>query len=278
MRRGALMRSYRALFRQQMIAGVQFRAAFWSRLLTNIFWGYVRSVILYAFYVHGAGGAAPEGAALSLPQAVGMVWLSQAAGNLLPGWGMDFAVWNGISRGDVAYELARPLDIYAHWYARALAMRVAPFALAIVPVAGVALLVPGGLGLMPPVSPAGLLACLCALTGGLLVSCATICLSYALLMDVRFGPAPANIVLTVSQILSGLYLPLSLWPDWMQGFLTWQPFAGMMDLPLRFYVGAADPALLPQTMAAQLVWAALLIPLGRAWINRNLRKLALQGG
>lgn len=264
---------YWALLRQQLIAGLQFRAGLWAKLTTNIFWGYVRAVIIWAFYKYGSGSAS-----ISLQQAVGIIWLQQIALNLVSGFGMDFTVWEKIRSGNVGYELLRPLDVYAHWYANAVAVKLAPFLTAIVPVAAVALLVPGELGLMPPVSFMHLIACLFTLMTGLVLSCGTICLSYAMLMDVRVGEAPSNMMMTLIQIMAGAYLPLSLWPQWMQGFLYWQPFAGVLDLPLRFYVGAAPVSDVLRVVLIQAGWATLIIWAGRRWIGRNLKKLTMQGG
>ena len=267
------MRAYWALFRQQMIAGLQFRAGFWSRLLTNIFWGFARSAIIAAFYRYGSGEAA-----LSLSQAVAMVWIQQIALNLMPGFGMDMSVWNKISRGDVAYDLARPLDIYNHWYVSAAAVKLAPFLLAIVPVSLAALMAPGDLALRISASPAQFFAGILTLMSGLGVSCAVILISYAALMDVNVGYAPANVIMIVSQILAGSILPLQLWPDFMQSFLLYQPFSSMLDLPLRFMTGSASLNQLPRVLLLQAVWGAALWQAGRAWIRRNLKKMILQGG
>ncbi|HML46234.1 MAG TPA: hypothetical protein PKE04_05735, partial [Clostridia bacterium] len=261
------------LLRQQMISGLQYRSGFWARVVTNLFWGYVRAAILWVFYRWGSGQTD-----VTMAQAIGMVWLQQTAGNLLPGWGMDFSVWDKISSGEVGYELARPLDVYGHWYANAVAVKLAPFLMSALPVVFVAMLVPGDLGLMAPASLPHLLACLLALGTGLLLSCTAICLSYAMHMDVRVGAAPANFFMVFVQILAGGFLPLQLWPASVQRILFLQPFAGILDLPLRFFVGAASLSDLGGILILQLSWTLLLGFLGRRWILTNLRKLVLQGG
>ena len=265
--------AYFALFRHQFRAELQFRAAFWSKMATNIFWGYIKTLILAVYYTHGVGGAQ-----IGLAQAIGMAWLGQIAINLLPGFGMDFAVYNKVRSGDVGCELLRPLDIYGHWYASAMAVKLTPFLSAVIPVTVAALLMPGELRLMPPVSPVHLTACLISLMSGLILSCALICLSYAMCMDTRAGDGIARLFMAVVQVFAGMILPLQLWPDWAQGFLHWQPFAGTLDLPLRFYIGSAQISELGGVLISQLLWAVGMIALGRAWIARNLRKLVIQGG
>ena len=268
------LRPYFSILRKNLTGRMQYRAATWSQLLTNAFWGCARSAIIVAFYRHGSGGSA-----LTMQQAVTMIWLQQIAMNLLPGMGgLDHAVWQKIVRGDVGYELLRPMDVYAHWYAGAAAGKLAPFLLAVIPMTLAGMLVPGEIGMGLPASPMHFLACLLTLATGLVISCAVICISYAMLMNVSAGTGPANIFMYATQILAGSVLPLQLWPERVQALMRYQPFSGMMDLPLRFFVGSEPLSALPGVLATQLVWAAVLILIGRLWIRRNLNRLTIQGG
>lgn len=267
------MKAYIALFRQQFLSRLQYRAAFWSQVVTSIFWAYVHTAIIAMFYRFGSGTAS-----LTLRQAIAFIWLKEIAFTLLPGIGMNMDVWGHICKGEVAYDLVRPLDLYGHWYFSELSARIAPFITAFAPLLLAALITPGELGLRLTTAPLSFLAGLFTLTTGVLFSCAVTCLSYAMCMDVRVGHAPANMFLLVAQVLAGSILPLQLWPDSMQRFLAMQPFAGLMDLPLRFMVGSAALSELPRVLMTQAVWGALIVLLGRFWIGRNLKRLIVQGG
>lgn len=268
------LRPYFSILRKNLTGQLQYRTGTWTKLFINAFWGCARSAIIAAFYRYGSGESA-----LTLQQAVTMVWLQQIALNLLPGFGgMDQAVWSKIVRGDVGYELLRPMDVYAHWYASAAASKIAPFLLSAAPITLAGLLVPGEIGMGLPASPAHLAACLLTLATGLTISCAVIMFSYALLMNVNAGTGPANILMYTAQILAGSVLPLQLWPESVQSLMRSLPFAGMMDLPLRFFVGSEPLANLPGVIFMQLFWAAALIALGRLWIGRRLNRLTIQGG
>ena len=269
----ARMKPYLAIFRQKLLSGLQYRAGFWGTTTTHVVWVYMRVVLVSIFYRYGSGQAG-----VTLSQAAAMIWLQEMALNLMPGFGVDFTVWGKISRGDVGYDLVRPLDVYSHWYMSALSDKLARFLLSIVPVTAAALLTPGEIGLRLSPSPLHLLAGVLTLATGLVLSCAVICLCYAAQMDVNLGDAPARILMVVSQILAGSLLPLQLWPDAMQPFLRWQPFAAMMDLPLRFFAGTAALGELPRVLLSQAVWGVLIWRAGRAWIGRNLRRLIVQGG
>ena len=267
------MKPYFAIFRQKLLSGLQYRAGFWGTTTTHVVWVYMRVVVVSIFYRYGSGQAG-----VTLAQAATMIWLQEMALNLMPGFGVDSAVWNRISKGDVAYDLVRPLDVYNHWYMSALSDKLARFLLSIGPVTLFAVLTPGEIGLHLSSSPLSLLAGLATLATGLILSCAVICLCYAVQMDVNVGDAPARVLMILSQILAGSLLPLQLWPDALQGFLRLQPFAAMMDLPLRFFAGTASLDELPRVLLSQAAWGVLIWRLGRIWIGHNLRRLIAQGG
>lgn len=78
--------------------------------------------------------------------------------------------------------------------------------------------------------------------------------------------------------LSGNLLPLALFPDWLHTALLIQPFAGLLDIPMRIYMGklAGTGALLG--FALQSAWIGVLVALGRFAMSRALRRLEVQGG
>jgi len=268
------LRPYLAIFRQRLLCDMQYRISFWARIGTNIFWGIVRALIIYVYFTYAQRGST----VIDVKQSVTMIWLGQIALNLTPGFGVDNTVWNKIRSGDVGVELIRPLDIYSHWYASAFANKIAPFLMAAAPVGIAALIMPETYAMSLPASLPGLAACVLTLLTGTVVSCAAINLGYAMLMDVRVGVGPANAAFTLMQILAGGYLPLQLWPDRMQKLLYYQPFATLMDVPLRFYTGSAAIAELPGVLLLQAAWTVVLVAVGRVWIRRNLDRLVLQGG
>lgn len=272
------LRAYRSILRIKLVSMLQFRAAAWARMSTFAFYGFVHVVLILIFYRYGVNASAGADAGMTARQAVSYTWLVQVIACLFPVMGSDGEIKAKIVSGDVGIELCRPLDLYAHWFSRAAASRLAPFLMSLVPVTAVAALLPAPYNLLPPASPAGLLAMLLCLVTGLLLSCALISLSYALLLNLHWGDGPVNIMLIVTDVLSGSYLPLQLWPQWAQKFLCLQPFAGLADIPLRLYVGTMAPELVWQAVGVQLLWIALFVAAGRLLFARSLRRVAIQGG
>jgi ABC-2 type transport system permease protein len=79
-------------------------------------------------------------------------------------------------------------------------------------------------------------------------------------------------------VFSGNLLPLSLFPDWMQTALLLQPFAGLLDIPLRIYFGQLEGVAALGGLALQAFWLAALVLLGRWLMSRVVRTLEMQGG
>lgn len=273
-----LLMAYLSLLRIQLISGLQFRAAAWSRFVSMLFYGFVHVVLIGVFYRYGEHINADFASKMDFRQAVSYVWLIQVLVHLLPTMSMDSEVWQKIRNGDIGIELCRPLDLYFHWFTRAAASRLTPFLIQLLPITAIAMLLPEPFRLAPPASLAGFLAALLALAAAFLLSCATLGLTYALLMNVGWGEGPAHILGAGVMLLAGAELPLQLWPAWAQGFLYWQPFAGLIDIPLRLYVGTMAPGLVWQAIAMQLAWTGVFVVIGRAWMAKYLKALVIQGG
>ncbi len=271
-----MLRPCLSILRMQVLAKLQYRASAWAQLSTAVLGAIVQIVIILAFYKFGLRSGATSG--LSAAQAVGYTWLVHITLPLLPGMGLDAEVREKIRSGDIGVELCRPLDLYTHWFARAAALRVGPFLLHVIPITLVAFLMPEPFRLHPPASLAGLLTSMLALALGLLLTCATMGLTYVVLMHVNWGDGPIYVMVGITDLLSGANLPLQLWPAFMQRFLYLQPFAGVIDLPLRLYLGTLAPVAFLQVALLQLAWIAALVLAGWLWMRRTLTHLVIQGG
>jgi ABC-2 type transport system permease protein len=273
-----LARAYRSILRIKFVSLLQFRAAAWAKMTTTAFYGFIHVVLILIFYKYGVNASAGTQAGMTAAQAVSYTWLVQVIMPLFPIMTGDNEIGAKIVNGDVGVELLRPLDLYAHWFSRSAATRLAPFLMSLVPITAVAMLLPAPYNLLPPASPEGFLAMLLCLGTGLLLSCSITGLSYGLLLNLKWGSGPVNIMMIVTDVLSGSYLPLQLWPDWAQRFLYLQPFAGLADIPLRLYAGTMAPGMVWQAVGIQLFWTALFVAAGRALMSRSLKQIAIQGG
>jgi ABC-2 type transport system permease protein len=133
---------YRAIFGARFRMLLQYRAAALAGLWTQIVFGMVLIMIYEAFYASSSAEARP----LALSQVVTYVWVGQALFAMLP-INVDSELRTLIRTGSIAYELCRPVDLYAWWYARACALRTAPALLRALPMFVFAMLLLPVLGL-----------------------------------------------------------------------------------------------------------------------------------
>src|SRR5688500_7658138 len=229
------LRPYTAVAGMRFRLLLQYRAAAVSGFLTQCWWGAIKIMVLAAFFRSAA--TTP----MTIRQAIDYIWLAQAFFRLLP-WSADPEVTRMVRSGDVAYERLRPIELHGLWYARAVALRTATPMLRAFPMillAGVVLPLVG-LSEWALSAPASVQAAVLFTASMVLV----VALSSAIstLLDIMTVAALSDrgvnsVIGPIAIVLSGSLVPLPLFPEWMQPFLAFQPFAGLVDTPFRIYGG-----------------------------------------
>jgi len=177
----------------------------------------------------------------------------------------------------------RSCPTYFYWFARALAWRTAGTLLRSIPLlVATSVLFPAmGLGdwsLRPPPGPEAFALFALSMVAVLLLSSAiTTLLNISVVWTVS-GQGINAISNSLVVILSGMVIPLPLFPDWAQAFLFAQPLAGLVDIPYRIYfANLSGPAALGG-IGLQTLWTLLLIGLGRLLMTRTMSRVQVQGG
>ena len=248
---------------------LQYRGAAVGGAITQLFFGLINLMVFQALFSSGA-----EGQPMNLSEVITYLWLNQAFFAMQP-WQPDSDVRQMMRTGAVAYELTRPCSLFWLWMARAVAMRSAPTLLRATPILILAHLF---FGLELPASWASAFFYAASITAALLLSSAlTVVLNGSLFWTISgYGVTLLMPVLMAS--LSGLNIPLPFYPDWMQGFLRWQPFRGLLDVPSRIYSGAIPADRAAWEIAGQLAWTGIFLLLGAWMVRRGLTRLVVQGG
>ncbi|MBV9330291.1 MAG: ABC transporter permease [Alphaproteobacteria bacterium] len=271
----AAARPYLAVVTVRFSLLLQYRTAALAGFSTQLWWGLIKVLVLAAFYK-----SAPH-QPLTLSQAITYVWMGQAFLAILP-WFADAEIAQMAETGNVGYERLRPIDTYAYWFARALAWKTAPALLRAVPmflVTAIALPLAGlsGWSWRAPAGPVegAMFAASMMLT--ILLSAAITTLINTTVTALRTGRV-AGLFTGLVTVLSGMVVPLALLPGWMQRFMFWQPFAGLVDIPYRIYFGNLAGADARYGLIAQALWIVVFVILGRALMARVMARIDMQGG
>ncbi len=266
------VRPYAALFRLRFVRELQYRAAALAGVATQFVWGAMEILLFRAFYETGAETP------MTFSQLVTYEWLQQAFLALFMLWFWDADIIECITKGNIAYELARPMGLYRMWFTRVVAQRLSRALLRCVPILLVASLLPSPYRMTLPASPLAFLGFLLTAFLGLLVVAALTMLVYGLTF---FTMSPGGVRIfaaAVAELLSGAVVPLPFFPEKLRLIAELSPFAAVQNLPLRIYSGnlAGTEALV--FLLVQLFWLLALWALGGGLIRRAQRRVVVQGG
>lgn len=263
------MKPYLAVISARFRQLLQYRFAAIAGITTQLFWGYLHVMVFIAFYEQ-VGTSLP----LTLEQAISYTWLVQSFLLLLP-WNIDRDVEYMVRKGAVAYELIRPVDLYALWFARAFAWRAAPLPMRTLPIL---LIGYAFLGLQLPESPVAAVLFSVSMILSLFLGTA---ITVIMMISIFWTLTTNGIVRLISGLvvaLSGMLIPIPFYPDWMQPWLYALPFRGLFDTPFRFYLGeiSLEAAWFP--LLHQLGWIAVMLFYGKWLLQRAQKKIVIQGG
>lgn len=247
-------------YRQAALAGV----------FVNTVFGVIKLSILFGV-ADAAGGtvAGYDRASLST-----YAWLSQG----LIGVVMVFS-WTEIAdrvrTGDIAVDLARPLDLQLGWLAADLGRAAwGLVSRALVPLAFGALVY----GLSVPHDPTAIALLPVSVVLAVVVSFAgrfVVNLVAFWTTEVR---GPVLVYVLLSGLLGGHIIPLQLFPHWLAVVAYATPFPALMQLPLDLATGQATGAGVLLRVGVQVLWAVVLLVVGRVVLARATRRLVVQGG
>jgi ABC-2 type transport system permease protein len=82
----------------------------------------------------------------------------------------------------------------------------------------------------------------------------------------------------VQELLSGLLIPMTMFPPALQAVLVYLPFQHIAYTPLRIYLGKLEGAAALQALGVQTLWAVVLLALGSRFWHVMARKITIHGG
>ncbi len=267
------MKTYFAIFKMRLLNGLQYRAAALAGIATQFFWGLMYIMIYQAFYKNSTGTEP-----ISFGQLISYVWLQQAFLIFIMLWYRDNDIFNGITSGNIAYELCRPCGLYGFWFAKLMAQRLSGAMLRCPPILIVAFILPEPYNLSPPSGYLSFGLFAVALSLGLMV---LVAISMFIYISVFVTMSPAGSLLIISvlgEFFAGMVIPIPLMPGWLQNIAYILPFRLASDLPFRIYSGHILMKQALTGIMVQILWLSGLIFLGRIALRKALRRIIIQGG
>lgn len=267
------MKIYISNFKLRFVSSLQYRAAALAGIPTQIFFGLVYIMVYLAFY-ESNDSSVP----MNFAQLASYLWLNQIFFSLINMWYRDQEIFNLIKNGNISYELCRPVDIYNMWYSKVISTRLASVCLRAIPVTIVAFLLPDPIGLSLPASLGAFLLFLVTLIIGTLLMTSIITLYHVLTLFTMNEVGVTNIFMAISDILSGLVIPIVFFPPFLQKISNFLPFKYISDFPFRIYAGNIQINEVLTGIIVQVIWVIILIVIGKILMKYISKRMTVQGG
>ncbi len=263
------MRAYLAAMQKSYRRHRQYGAANLAGLLTNAFFGLLRSYVFIALY-----RARPAVEGYDLQDALTYVWLTQALIMPVSLWGWQEIALT-IRSGGVATDLARPVNYFGFWLSRDLGRAAYHLLFRWLPTLAIGLAL---FRIRLPRDPATWT----LFAASLLLA---IVLSFALRFLINLGAfwmtdirGLNGIVLLFVNFLSGFLVPLAFFPPGLRAIVEALPFAGLIAVPVTVFLGRAQGVEIALLLARQALWAAAFVAAALLLFRVAARKVVVQGG
>ncbi|MBB6480536.1 ABC transporter permease [Spirochaeta isovalerica] len=271
------MSPYSAVLKANFQVQLQYRAAAWAGIGTQLFFGFIKVMIFTGFFQSSV-----RRQPMDFSQVIDYLWLGQALLLILP-FRIDRELTQLIRTGNLAYELSRPVDLYLFWYFRALAVRAGSVFLRVAPMIALTMFVFPRIGLenialKPPGSLEVFLFFMLSLSSAFFLAAALSVLMSVTALWTISAEGVDQLLPSFVWIFSGIIIPLPFFPESLQLVFLFLPFRGMLDIPFRIYNGDLSGMAVFSSLMIQLFWIAALVLLGRIMVNRGLKRLIIQGG
>ena len=262
-------RVYREFSRVGFVNILAFRLRYYTGVLT-----YLINVTVYYFIWKALYAANPNFAGFSFHEmltyvAVGWMIRSLYFNNI------DQDMAQDVMEGKISMAMIKPVSVQWMYISQASGETVFRLVMLTAPVAAViALIFPVG----PPKSAGHAALFLVSLLGSILLvamlnfivgTCAIRLKSILGLLRAKFF---------VQELLSGLLVPMTLFPAPLQKLFAFLPFEHIGYTPMLIYLGRLSYGASVQALLIQAMWVALLAALGAWFWNVMSRKITIHGG
>ena len=246
-----------------------FRLRYFTGIIT-----YFLNVTVYFFIWSAVFRSAQSIAGYTLPQMLTYVSV---------GWIIRSFYWNTIDQemayevieGKIAMDLIKPVSVQWMWICRAMGESAFRLGLLTLPTAIVVALV---FPVQGPASRENLALFVIGVIGSFFLMGAINFMIGTCAIPLKSILALIRAKYWLVELLSGLLVPISFFPEKAQKAMAVLPFEHIAYTPLQIYLGKVDRAHALEALATQWLWVAALLVLAHIWWNRASRKITIHGG
>lgn len=263
---------YLAFVRNAFLKMLAYRARYYTGIFTYVFFVAVYYFIWKAVYAGNAAEGLINGYSLSdMLTYISVGWVARSCyfSNI------DDEMDDLVRTGQISIYLLRPVNFQAMMFAQAAGESVFRALFFSVPIAVTLWL------LFPIELPANLAAFsmfVLSTVLGFLVLAALNFLVGLLAFSFKSIDGIMRAKYNLTQLASGLLLPISFFPLWFQQILDLLPFKAIAFVPLQFYLSKIPAHEIGAVFASQFIWFAALSLLGCFFWSRAMARLTVQGG
>jgi ABC-2 type transport system permease protein len=265
-----LLRFYREFARIGFVNILAFRLRYYTGVVT-----YLLNVSVYYFIwkaLYAADAEIVTGFSLAeMTTYVAVGWMIRTIyfNNI------DQNVATDVQNGDIVLSMLKPASTQTMYLGQAFGEAAFRVLLLTGPTAVVVVLI------FPVQAPASALhagAFVVALAGSVLLVAAMNFIVGALAIRMKSILGLLRAKFYVQELLSGLLVPITMFPPAVAAAMAWLPFQHIAYTPLRIYLGKLEGSALFETLVIQWSWAAALLLFGAWFWDRMARKLTVHGG
>jgi len=199
------------------------------------------------------------------------------------GWMIRSFYWNTIDQemayevieGKIAMDLIKPVSVQWMWISRAIGESAFRLGLLTLPTAVVVALV---FPVQAPASRENFLLFLVAVLGSFFLMAAINFMIGTCAIPLKSILALIRAKYWLIELLSGLLIPMSFFPERVQRVLAWLPFEHIAYTPLQIYLGKLERATVLRALGIQWLWVIALLWLAHLWWERAAQKITIHGG
>ncbi len=267
------MKKYLTFFSMRLRCGLQYRTAALAGIATQFCWGF-----MYIMLYHAFRRSDPAAYPMSPDETATYIWLQQAFLTLFASWSFENDLIAKIKDGSVAYELCRPVPLYPMWFCKCMATRCARAMLRFLPILCVTWFLPDGYAMRLPSSLPTFFVFLLSLLLAFLLAVAFIMPAHIAVFFFLNETGIRALYSNIVDFCSGSLIPIPLLPLWLQTVLSYTPFLYLQNTPYLLCSGYLSLSEAPHYILMQLLWLAILIPIGVLMMHLGLKRIVIQGG